>query len=825
MAQDIQNVIKARPGMSAVFALATGIALGRFYVLDPAVAGIAAFSVAATIYLAGRRVGALMAVSLVMGALLIIAHDVDDPAQVLARAGLFGKSTSMEVEVVTADSERIRNVRVILLVKNIGGVDVNVRVVGYFRHSHPLAHASPGDVFYIQRAKLLPIHGFRNKGGWDYEQYMRDKGIAGRVIARKTAGTKLIDRKLSVARVMEKARRRAGARLARLIDDQDTLAAAKAMLTGDQGLVNLPLREVFSRGGTAHLLAVSGLHVGFVAGAVFFMFKALLFALIYSVSRRFASAGVPVRLAAILTLPAVWLFVLYTGPPASALRAGIMIGTYLALVALGRPREFYMAFAAAMGVILIMEPGALFTISFQLSFTAVFFITIFLEKYFNSWNADTREDPLRRLAPGWAARAMARFPVLSSALAISVFAVIGSGPLVATHFHTVSLVGPLINAPVVILGSVAVPMGIAGLLLDWAPLIQLSGWLIHLITAITHWAVELPFSFVYLSSAPGAAYAAFYFAVALFIILRPGAARNRRVGVSLLLAVTIAAGGYAARQLEEGMTIRILDVGQSDSALISWPGGVAVVDAGRSSPSFDVGRMVVAPAVWRMGKSGLDAFFATHGDYDHIGGAMGLFDRIPPRAVYFANGPKAKPAMAALRGWAVVRGVYRPLAAGETVKFERGPLITVLNPPRGHLPYPDSSNNRSLVLKVSYGKVSILLSGDIDSTVEKWLVSTGADIRAQVLKIPHHGSATSSSSKFLEAVDPEFAMISVGKGNRHGQPNRNVIQRLENRGVTVFRTDMDGEVTLWTDGVRVEIYTHSGRKGENRLGAEWEIEE
>jgi len=814
--QDIENVIRARPGLSAVFALAVGIALGRFDELDTAVAGIVVISATAAIYLAGRRLGVLLAAPLVAGSALIMAHDMNDPAEVLARAGLFGKSTSMEVKVVTADSDRINNVRVTLLVKNIGGVDVKVRAVGYFRHSHPLAHASPGDIFHLERAKLAPIHGFRNEGGWDYRRYMRDKGIAGRLIAPEKAGRKLVERKLSVARVMEEARRQAGARLAALIEDQSTLAVAKAMLTGDQGLVNPQLREMFSRAGTAHLLAVSGLHVGFVAAAVFFTFKALLFVSIYYISRRLASAGVPVRLAAILTLPAVWLFMLFTGSSAPALRAGIMIGSYLALVALGRPREFYMAFATAMGVILIMEPGALFTVSFQLSFAAVFFITVFLEKYFNRSDADTRVNPLRRLAPGWATRAMVLFPLLFSALVMSVFAVIGSGPLVAIHFHTLSLVGPLINPPVVILGSLAVPTGIAGLLLDWAPLIQISGWLIYLITAITHWAVELPFSFVYLPSAPVAAYVAFYYAVALFIILRPGAARNGWVGASLLLAVAISVGGYAAGRLEKGMTVRILDVGQSDSAIISWPGGVAVVDAGPSSSSFDVGRMVVAPAVWRLGKTRLDAFFATHGDYDHIGGAMGLFDRIPPQGVYFATGPKAKPAMAALRGWAVARGIYRPLAAGDTVKFEKGPLITVLNPPRDHPPYPDSSNNRSLVLKVTYGKVAIIMSGDIDKSVEKWLVSSGVDIRAQVIKIPHHGSASSSSSKFLDAVDPEFALISVGKDNRHGQPGRRVIQALERRGVEVFRTDLDGEVALWTNGVRTRIYSHSGRSGENR---------
>ena len=813
MVGDIRKAIGARPGLSAVFALSVGIALGRLQNLDPAVVGILILCSAVSIYLAGRLVGGLLAVCMAAGALLILYHDFHDPAELAARAGLFNKTTPMEVELVTADSERIQNVRVILLVKKIGGIDVNLRAIGYIRYGHPLAHASPGDIYYLERAKLLPVHGFRNEGGWDYGQYMRDKGIAGRLVVLMRAPARLIGRELSVARGMEQARRRAGALLAGIIEDLPTRAVAKAMLTGDQGLVAPDLRDKFSRAGTAHLLAVSGLHVGFVAGATFFLIKAILFASIYPVSRRWASAGVPVRLAALITIAAVWLFMLYTGPPAPALRAGIMIGTYLVAVALGRPREFYMAFAVAMGLILAGEPGALFTVSFQLSFASVFFITVFLEMYFNGGRDDDKPDPLGRLAPGWGARMKTRFPVLFSALAISVFATVGSGPLVSIHFYTMSIVGPLINPPVVILGSVAVPVGIAGLLLDWAPLIRLAAWLIQLITAITHWAVDLPYSSVYVPSAPGAAYAVFYLAVALFLIMPSGAARNRWTAGGLLLAISIAIGGYGAGRLERGMTIRMLDVGQSDSAIISWPGGVAVVDAGPASPSFDVGRMVVAPVVWNMGKTRLDAFFATHGDSDHIGGALGLLERIKPKAVYSPATSAAKPAMAELRGWAAVEGIYRPLVAGDSIKYERGPLITVLNPPAGALTSLASTNSNSLVLRVTFGKIAILLAADIDTATEKRLVASGVDLRAQALKIPHHGSSSSSSGRFLDAVNPSFALISVGADNQHGHPSEKVLRSLEKRGVKVLRTDLDGELSLWTDGEQLAISAYSGWSG------------
>jgi competence protein ComEC len=775
--------------------------------MDPFTAAVLCAGLGVSIYLADRWIKALMAIAAAAGVALILAHDWRDPADVFLQRGLLGRQVFAEAELVTADSERPRNVKLFLRIRRMEGARVSALVMANVDYSHPLAHALPGDVFWIQGATLLPIHGFHNIGDWDYERYMADQGLGARLLIRKKTKVYRIGGTWSVARMMEGARRESSLKLASIIRDPDALAVTRAILTGDQGLVNPELRDIFSRAGTAHILSVSGLHVGFIAAVVYFVFRTALFFLIYPMRRRWAAAGVPMRLAAAMAIPVVWLFLLFTGPPIPALRSGIMIGVYLMAVALGRPREFYSSFTAAMAIILVWSPWSLFTVSFQLSFAAIYFITIFLEMYLNPPAGRDAQTQLSRLAPGWWRVAMERFPIITGALASSVYATVGSGPLVAHHFHTISILGPLINIPVIILGSVATPLGIAGLLADSGIMIRWTAWLCHLIVAMSWGGSALPLAYAYITIFPEAACAALYVAMVLFIIIRPGRKRRQAAGMAALAAMAIVAGGHIRAHMETGMTIRFLDVGQGDCTMITWPGGAAVVDTGMSNPVFDAGRMVAAPALWRRGRGRLDALFITHGDNDHIGGAMGLMDRAPSARVYGPGMVEVQPALASLRGWAMAEGKYHPLNAGQTLDFPGGPRIIVLNPPAGKAPFNPTTNNTALVLKVVYGGVSAILPSDVGAAAERWLAMEGESIRSRVLKIAHHGSHTSSSEEFLDAVRPEYAVISAGRDNRHGHPAVQTLERLKRRGIKVLRTDMDGEVVLRTDGVNLEIST------------------
>ncbi|MDH4183938.1 MAG: ComEC/Rec2 family competence protein, partial [Nitrospinota bacterium] len=624
MTENIRFALRARPGVTAVLAMAAGIALGRGGQLDPAVVILLSLLFIISIILAGRWHGLFYLLCALAGAALILRNDRATFDDGVDWAGLKGVPAVVEAEVITADSERLRNVRMKLRLRKINGVHSQLKAMAYLDYAHPMARGLPGDIYILDPVRLFPISGFRNEGNWDYESYVKDQGIGARISITKTAKARWIGQSWSMAKVMEGYRRQAGARLAEIIVVEDTLAVAKAMLTGDQGYVDSGLRDIYSRAGTAHLLSVSGLHVGFITAAFYFILKAILFLIIYPLSKPMASAGVWARLAAAMTLPVIWLFLLFTGPPLPATRAGIMIGTYMLAVTLGRPREFYWAFAASMGLILAIWPWSLFTVSFQLSFASIFFITLFLERYFGSQEGSPRKQEMARLAPGWSQGIMQRYPLLASSFFISIFAAVGSGPLVIYHFHIASLVGPLANPPVVILGSLATPAGIAGLIFDSEPLIALAAWLISLVTAISYWFGRLPSAYTYAASLSPAACAIFYISVGCLILSAPGAGRKMALAGAILAILSGPAMALMRSDTQTGMRISFLDMGQGDCTLITWPGGAAAVDAGGASPSFDSGKMVAAPALWRLDKKKLDAFFATHGDYDHVGGAAGL---------------------------------------------------------------------------------------------------------------------------------------------------------------------------------------------------------
>jgi len=239
-----------------------------------------------------------------------------------------------------------------------------------------------------------------------------------------------------------------------------------------------------------------------------------------------------------------------------------------------------------------------------------------------------------------------------------------------------------------------------------------------------------------------------------------------------------------------------------------WPnGGALVIDAGNRFPNFDLGRSIVAPVVWRSQRARLEAVFATHSNMDHIGGIPGLIQIVPTAMLGTHEKVSGYRPFNLLRSQALLNGIYNPLKAGDRFDFDGGLSVEVLNPPAGALPYKDTSNNRSLVLKLVYGDVRILTVGDISSKVERWLLDSGADISADVLKVGHHGSKNSSSEKFLKAVGAKYAVISAGYNNRYRHPSPIVLDRLKKAGMKIYRTDIDGEVVMRTDGEKIEFTT------------------
>jgi competence protein ComEC len=278
-------------------------------------------------------------------------------------------------------------------------------------------------------------------------------------------------------------------------------------------------------------------------------------------------------------------------------------------------------------------------------------------------------------------------------------------------------------------------------------------------------------------------------------------------GVWIIVAPTFPARAALLR-------VTFLDVGQGDAAVVQFPDGRTLsIDAGGlAAATFDIGSRVVAPAYWALGVRHIDYMSVTHGDLDHIGGAASLFRDFKPFEVWEGVPVPPHAPTRELRALADRAGtVWRTLQPADRVSF--GPVeLIVHHPPHPQWERQRVRNDDSEVLELLYGGVSFVFTGDIGREVEQTIAPTFARAPIRILKVPHHGSATSSSQQFLDALRPDVAVISVGRGNPFGHPVAGVLQRYTDIGAAIYRTDQDGAVTVETDGVAVRTGTFTGRR-------------
>jgi competence protein ComEC len=257
----------------------------------------------------------------------------------------------------------------------------------------------------------------------------------------------------------------------------------------------------------------------------------------------------------------------------------------------------------------------------------------------------------------------------------------------------------------------------------------------------------------------------------------------------------------------------MFDVGQGDALLLQSPGaGALLVDTGGApfGGGVDIGRRVLAPALWARGVRRLDTLLITHGDPDHMGGAAAVLDDFAPVHLWFGIPVPRHLPMRELLQQSIRLGIpAEQRRAGQHVD-STAMRIRVLHPPEPDWERQRVRNDDSVVLEVVYGDVAILLTGDIGVDVEREILPRLSHPRTRILKVAHHGSRTSSSAELLESWRPQIALISAGRGNRFGHPTPEVLQRLESIGATIYRTDRDGEITIETDGQQTNIRSYVG---------------
>ncbi|MCB0211782.1 MAG: DNA internalization-related competence protein ComEC/Rec2 [Anaerolineae bacterium] len=561
------------------------------------------------------------------------------------------------------------------------------------------------------------------------------------------------------------------------------------------------LYEAFNMTGTSHIIVISGSNISLIAGIFLLLGQRL-------VGKQYAPP---------LAIIGVIVYTFLVGADAAVQRAAFMGLMYIVAIWAGRPNLAINSLIASAIALSLINPLILWDVGFQLSFVATLGLIVLVPPLEHL----TFSFLQNRLKTEHVGLLMA---LLNELLIVTLAAQIITGPLIVYHFGRFSLVSLLSNLlilpvqpPIMVVGGIATLVGMV-----WLSLGQLLSWLVWLPLAWSVWIVEqtarLPFASLDLGALPFWLLVLLYAAIAAgiwsanqssqtdehrlqFRLPEIGSLQTRLwVGGLAVIVVLI---WLAVLSLPDGhLHVAYLDVGQGDAILITLPEGDQIlIDGGPSATDLN----------WRLGQEmpfwdrTLELVINTHPDADHLGGLVSLLDRYTVERALVAD---VEGTSQLYRTWEaelhkvkltpVVAQAGTPLHLGQNV------TATILSPGPA-VAHIDEPNNHSIVLHLQFGQVSFLFSGDIEAPVEQRLVQIDAPLQATVLKSPHHGSKTSSTEMFLDAVNPQVVVISVGKDNRFGHPSPEVLERYAAHGLTVLRTDERSTIELVTDGQRIWV--------------------
>ncbi|MDP4091836.1 MAG: DNA internalization-related competence protein ComEC/Rec2 [Bacillota bacterium] len=623
--------------------------------------------------------------------------------------------------------------------------------------------------------------GVRNPGGFDYRQYLAKSGIS----ATMFAGNGCIN-------VLGYNSTNPFIKFGLVIRNNIVTVINKCLPPEQAGLLNGMLigytdglsddvKKAFSDAGLSHIMAVSGMNITFIVAPLVFLFKKL---------------RIRQRKANVLILIILAVFVSVTGFTPSVMRASIMAAVILIAQIIRREPDIYASISFAAILLLLFNPYTLFDIGFQLSFSATLSLVLFYRFIVNALNFKYLPE------------------IIKDTAAATISAQIGILPLIALYFNKVSLVSVISNLLAVpLLGIITVlgfGMAISGQL--FIPVARAVGLinctLLSFVLYISRLSAKLPFAVIKVAT-PSALLITGYYVFILYIFwFRPKYSTSAKPAAMIAVFIT-AAIIFVPLISGHQMKVVFLDVGEGDSTFIRTSSGKTILidgggDASNMNKSPNIGDTVVVPFLYDQGITGIDLVIASHSHSDHIQGLFPVIENFHVKNLILPDNNDTK-GFSLLEKEAQNEKVKVMLCSrGNIIQLDKYTYFEVLYPARGSCFDESSLNNSSIVLKLHYKDVSILFTGDIQTEAEEIILDSGTDLKADVLKVAHHGSSTSTGKDFINKVRPVMAVISVGKNN-FGHPSQEVQARLEDNNIRIFRTDQSGAVILKSDGNTISV--------------------
>lgn len=661
----------------------------------------------------------------------------------------------------------------------------NLRVNVYHSpYSSRLYDLFIGDKIKVS-ARLISSQGFRNFRGFSMDSYLKSQKTHNRASSKspllvekiKSGNTFSFPRLISIVRrgLQKKIEKH-------FLSESSALssqgAILEALLLGERGRMDDSVTRSLQNAGIYHLFAISGAHIVIISFFLFSLLKLL---------------RIPKRLSYLLLMIFLTFYAFLVEGRPSVMRATIMALAFLLGKIIWSDVNLINTLSLSAFVLLLLNPFSLFSVGFQLTFAATLSIILFFPRIIKY----VPKLPLR----------------ISEIFVLSLTAQLGIIPIIATVFNRITFSSLVLNyaalplvGVIMACGYIFLPFSLISSFLGQL-LAEAIGYLINLLQGASHLLDGFPF-LSYRIPAPYFLLTIGYFLFLLLMLLPTKVKRQKIICFGFFLVSFFLLISYPFPSKSKDFKLTLIDVGQGESILVEFPGKkkMLIDGGGLYRGTFDIGERVVSSFLWEKGIKRIDYLVLTHAHPDHLKGLRAVARNFGIREFWEAFSPVEDGIYGEFKNLLPSSTSRRRLFRGDSHQ-ESSVRIEILHPERGVFLVPAVHNNQSLVLRLLYGRTAFLLTGDIGKEAESEILKNALNIKSQVLKSPHHGSNSSSSTAFLNEVKAQIVIISIGQRNRYGFPDHEVLERYANLRAKVYRTDLHGAIELSSDGQTISVRT------------------